>query len=62
MPANNLRSRMYNGNTAIVLGDSKFKGALQGTNVNTNVVFTATCVKMTSGWKIASLQLSGTGQ
>lgn len=62
MPANNVRSRMYNGNTAIVMGDSKFKGALQGTSFNTNVVFTATCVKMPTGWKIASMQLSGTGQ
>ncbi|MEZ0612134.1 nuclear transport factor 2 family protein [Fibrella sp. WM1] len=59
MPANNIRSRTYNGNTAIVTGDSKFKGALQGTNFNANVVFIATCVKVGNNWKIASFQLSG---
>ncbi|MBO0931017.1 nuclear transport factor 2 family protein [Fibrella aquatilis] len=58
-PANNLRSRTYNSDLAIVTGDSKFKGSLQGTNFNTNVVFTATCVKTGSGWKIASVQFSG---
>lgn len=58
-PANNVRSRQYNGNTAIVTGDSKFKGSLQGTNFNSNVVFVVTCVKMNNGWKIANLQLSG---
>ena len=58
-PANNVRSRQYNGNTAIVTGDSKFKGSLQGTNFNANIVFTVTCVKMANGWKVANLQLSG---
>lgn len=58
-PANNVRSRQYNGDTAIVTGDSKFKGSLQGTNFNANIVFVATCVKMNNGWKVANLQLSG---
>jgi ketosteroid isomerase-like protein len=55
----NLRSRTYNGNTAIVSGDSKFKGSVQGTNFDNNVIFLVTCVKMGTGWKIASAQLSG---
>jgi ketosteroid isomerase-like protein len=58
-PANNLRSRTYNADAAIVTGDTKFKGSLQGTNFNINAVFTVTCVKMNNGWKIASVQLSG---
>ena len=61
-PANNLRVRMYNGTTAIVFGDSKFKGSLQGANFNTNASFTVTCIKMPNGWKIASTQLSGVPQ
>jgi ketosteroid isomerase-like protein len=56
--ATNLRTRTY-GTTALVLGDSKFKGSLQGTNFNTNVVFTITCVKNGDKWKIAAAQLSG---
>jgi ketosteroid isomerase-like protein len=58
-PANNLRSRSYNDDAALVTGDSKFKGSLQGTNFNVNAVFTVTCVKQNNGWKIASVQLSG---
>ena len=56
--ATNLRTRNY-GTTTLVLGDSKFKGSLQGTNFNTNVVFTITCVKNGDKWKIAAAQLSG---
>ncbi|HEY0109759.1 MAG TPA: nuclear transport factor 2 family protein [Fibrella sp.] len=58
-PTNNLRSRTYNSTTAIVTGESTFKGSVQGNNFNNNVVFTMTCVKMANGWKIASAQLSG---
>lgn len=57
-PANNLRSRTYNGDTAIVSGDSTFKGSLQGASFTNDVVFTVTCVKVGSNWKIASTQLS----
>ena len=59
--ASNLRSRNY-GTTTLVLGDSKFKGSLQGTNFNTNVIFTITCVKMGDKWKIAAAQFSGAAQ
>ncbi len=58
-PANNLRSRIYNGNMAIVTGESAFKGSLQGNNFNNKTLFTVTCVKMGTNWKIASAQLSG---
>lgn len=61
-PATNLRSRTYNGDTAIVTGDSTFKGNLQGTNFTSDVVFTVMCVKTATGWKIASAQLSGSGK
>ncbi len=60
-PANNLRSRTYNGNTTIVTGDSTFKGSMQGANFNNSIIFTMTCVKVGTGWKIASAQLSGNG-
>ncbi|MEZ0485813.1 nuclear transport factor 2 family protein [Fibrella aquatica] len=61
-PATNLSTRTYNGNTAIVTGNSSFKGTLQGENFNADVVFTVSCVKMANGWKIAAAQLSGTGK
>ena len=56
--ANNLRSRNY-GSTTLVLGDSKFKGSLQGTNFNTSASFMITYVKTGDNWKIANAQLSG---
>ncbi len=58
----NLRTRTYNNDTAIVTGESAFKGSLQGTNFKTTASFTVTCVKGATGWKIASAQLSGAGQ
>lgn len=53
------RVRTYNNDAAVVSGSSKFKGNLQGTAFDTEVQFTALCVKQGNGWKVASLQFSG---
>lgn len=51
--------RTYNNDSAVVSGSSKFKGSLQGTAFDSEVQFTALCVKQGSGWKVANLQFSG---
>ncbi|TAE30005.1 MAG: nuclear transport factor 2 family protein [Cytophagales bacterium] len=53
------RARTYNNDAAVVSGSTKFKGNLQGTAFDTEVVFTATCVKQGNTWKVASVQFSG---
>lgn len=50
--------RMYNNDAAVVSGTSTFKGSLQGSAFNTEIAFTALCVKQGAGWKVASLQFS----
>ena len=52
------KTRTYNNDAAVVSGTSNFKGNLQGTAFDTQVVFTALCVKQGTGWKVASLQFS----
>jgi len=56
--ATGTKARMYNNDAAVVSGTSKFKGNLQGTAFDSEVVFTALCVKQGAGWKVASLQFS----
>ena len=58
--ASNLRSRTYGDNVTVVTGGSTFSGNLQGGNFSSNAVFTVTCVKQGTDWKVASAQLSGT--
>lgn len=53
-----MKARTYNNDAAVVAGNAKFKGSLQGTAFDTDIVFTAVCVKQGSGWKVASLQFS----
>lgn len=52
------KARMYNNDAAVVSGTSTFKGSLQGAAFNTDVIFTAFCVKQSAGWKVASLHFS----
>jgi hypothetical protein len=56
------KARMYNNDAAVVSGTSKFKGSLQGAAFDTEVAFTALCVKQATGWKVASLQFSPSKQ
>lgn len=55
---NGTKARMYNNDAAVVSGTSTFKGSLQGTAFNTEIAFTALCVKQGAAWKVASLQFS----
>jgi ketosteroid isomerase-like protein len=57
-PINTVTPRIYNGDAAVVVGNMRFKGDLQGQKFDMSVVFSATCVKDGTGWKIANLQLS----
>lgn len=57
-PINVTRTSVYNGDAAVVAGTMRFKGDLQGQKFDMPVVFSATCVKQGSGWKIAGLQIT----
>ena len=56
--SNVARPRIYNTNAAIVTGNWKQKGTLQGQPFNSEVIFTVVCAKMGSDWKIANVQFS----
>jgi ketosteroid isomerase-like protein len=52
-----LRTRSY-GDAAIITGNWKTKGNVQGTRFDTEVVFTSMCVKQGGSWKVASMQFT----
>ncbi|WP_266362565.1 nuclear transport factor 2 family protein [Tellurirhabdus rosea] len=51
-------TRTYNDNTAVVTGNWKTKGNLQGNGFDATSFFTLVCVKQNNAWKVASLQLT----
>ncbi|WP_027303100.1 nuclear transport factor 2 family protein [Rudanella lutea] len=53
-----MRARSYNNDAAVVTGTTKFKGSLQGQALQSDVLFTAVCVKQGNGWKVANVQFS----
>jgi len=56
--ASGMATRTYNDNTAIVTGNWKTKGNIQGQAFDGTSFFTAVCVKQNNAWKVASLQLT----
>jgi hypothetical protein len=53
-----IRVRTYNDNAAIVTGNWRFKGAIQGNNLDTEITFGAFCVKIAGVWKVANMQFT----
>jgi Domain of unknown function (DUF4440) len=53
-----LRTRTYNDNAAIVTGNWRFKGAIQGNNLDTEITFGAVCVKIAGAWKMVNMQFT----
>ena len=56
--SNVAKPRIYNGTAAVVTGNWKQKGVLQGQPFNSEVIFTVVCAKMGSDWKVANVQFS----
>lgn len=52
-----IRQRAY-GDASVVTGFWTTKGAIQGNSFNTEVVFSALCVKQGGTWKLASIQFT----
>jgi Domain of unknown function (DUF4440) len=51
-------ARTYNDNAAVVTGNWKAKGAIQGSGFDNEVVFTAVCVKAGGSWRIVNMQFT----
>lgn len=49
-----MKARVYNGATAIVLGKTKVKGTVQGASVDIVVEFTDTFIKQDGRWRLAA--------
>ncbi len=56
--SNVAKPRIYNTNAAVVTGNWKQKGSLQGAAFNSEVIFTVVCAKMGNDWKVANVQFS----
>ncbi|MBC8153098.1 MAG: nuclear transport factor 2 family protein [Bacteroidetes bacterium] len=52
------KPRIYNSDAAVVTGNWKQKGSLQGQAFSNELVFTVLCAKTGSTWKIANVQFS----
>ncbi|MVM29697.1 DUF4440 domain-containing protein [Spirosoma sp. HMF4905] len=52
------RVRQYNSDAAVMTGNWKSKGNVQGNGFDNTVSFTLTCVKQGSAWKIANVQFT----
>ena len=53
-----LRVRTYGDNAAVVTGNWKAKGAIQGNNFENEIIFGATCIKTAGSWKMVSMQFT----
>ena len=56
------RTRQYNSDAAVMTGNWKVKGSLQGQALNNSVSFSAVSVKKDGAWKLVSVQFTPAGQ
>lgn len=52
------RTRQYNSDAAVMTGNWKVKGSLQGQAFETTVTFSAVSVKQNGAWKLVSVQFT----
>ena len=52
------RTRQYNNDAAVMTGNWKAKGSVQGQAFDNNVGFSVVCVKQGDTWKIANVQFT----
>ena len=52
------RMRQYNNDAAVMTGNWKAKGSVQGQAFDNNVGFSLTCVKQGSAWKVVNVQFT----
>ncbi|MVM39686.1 DUF4440 domain-containing protein [Spirosoma sp. HMF3257] len=54
----NTRTRQYNSDSAVMTGNWKTKGNVQGQGFDNSVSFSLTCTKQGSAWKIVNVQFT----
>ncbi|GAB3576266.1 hypothetical protein GCM10027578_41830 [Spirosoma luteolum] len=53
-----VQTRQYNSDAAVMTGNWKAKGSVQGQTFDQTIAFTVTSVKQGSSWKVASVQFT----
>lgn len=56
------RMRQYNSDAAVMTGNWKAKGAIQGQAFNNSVSFSVVCAKQSGSWKIVNIQFTPVAQ